>query len=29
MEIRTPRVAGVANIDQTLPEDDLRFLMAE
>jgi hypothetical protein len=29
MEVRTPRVAGFPNIDQTLPEDDLRFLMAE
>lgn len=29
MEVRTPRVAGFSNIDQTLPEDDLRFLMAE
>jgi hypothetical protein len=29
MEVRTPRVAGFSNIDQTLPEDDLRFQMAE
>jgi hypothetical protein len=29
MKIRTPRVAGFSNIDQILPEDDLRFLMAE
>jgi len=29
MEVRTPRVAGLSNIDQTLPEDDLRFQMAE
>jgi hypothetical protein len=29
MKVRTPGVAGFSNIDQTLPEDDLRFLMAE
>jgi hypothetical protein len=29
MKLRTPRVAGFSNIDQILPEDDLRFLMAE
>jgi len=29
MKLRTPRVFGTSDIDQTLPEDDLRFLMAE
>ena len=29
MKVRTPGVAGFSNIDQTLPEDDLRFPMAE
>ena len=29
MKVRTPRVSGTSDIDQTLPEDDLRFLMAE
>jgi hypothetical protein len=29
MRVRTPRVAGIADIDQTLPEDDLSSLTAE
>jgi hypothetical protein len=29
MWVRTPWVAGISDIDQTLPEDDLRFLTAE
>jgi hypothetical protein len=29
MWVRTPWVAGISDIDQILPEDDLRFLTAE